>query len=493
MGRAIVSSHLAVAMLVGVAMSNAAFAQSTVLDGTATRSFHGLTSTGPRRFESNSEAQEAVNKVLSVLPSPHQIEAFVSDDPADVPNAEARIDPTGKRIIGFNRAFMRFLAAQAGNYWSLMGIAAHEIGHHVGNHNFLPTDCQTNNRLELEADFHAGFALGKLSVKLDEATSTMRTSPVVGGCSHPGREQRVLVMGQGWRQATGTVVVAGTPSATAAPTEATRSVTPVAPNVSRAPDLTAKAAATRAVDERKEKTALDSFKIKRNRDVYGFDIAKLPGLSRNTCAESCLKTPKCKGFSFDVWNGWCFLKDDMPASVLDPASVIAVRTDKPFPNLAAGPSEIYRLRRKKFVDRPLSSAPMASYEACYASCNETAACVAFTFGKDSNVCQMFANTDGYFYDEKFDSGFKRQQPPPAAPGPATATVRMVVEKDRIFKGNGYARHEDASQADCQALCLRDSICKAYEHTEKQKVCRLYAKEEQALPASGTDVAFKRTN
>lgn len=117
-------------------------AQETIIefDGSTARSFHGLVPTGPRRFISDGEAQTVVDKIVYFVPLRHKVIAFVTDDTRDVPNAEARIDAAGKRVIGFNSAFMQGLKKGADdNEWALVAIAAHELGHHAGNHN-LPSD-----------------------------------------------------------------------------------------------------------------------------------------------------------------------------------------------------------------------------------------------------------------------------------------------------------------------------------------------------------------
>lgn len=475
--------HLALAGLLG--LQTVSFAQTapptqTPAEGSSSRAFHAFTSTGPRRFESDSEAQGVVDKIVRFVPSRNAIKAFVTDDPATVPNAEARMSADKQHIVSFNRAFMREIQAKAGNYWSLFGIAAHEIGHHVGNHTFLPMDnCKLNNEVELEADYYAGFALGKMDVKRDDAVSTLRTLPANSSCSHPGRAERILVLVQGWTQASAGSAPQTSPAAAAAAVTATTSPA---------------------------KTAPDAFKIRLNRDVFGHDIDKASGLTQDGCAARCEKNAKCKGFSFDRWNGWCFLKDAMTNSQLDPAAVIAVRAADPFPSVATTPFDIYRLRRKKFNDQAFSSTPAASYEACQAQCSEAIACVAYTFAKTTTVCQLFKETVGYFYDENFDSGFKHQRTVPAsaaatpAAAPAagtpsapaqTASLRIEIEKGRYFKGDGYAKIEDKVLRDCEGLCLRDSRCQALEHIDKERVCRLYAKSEPAIPTPGTTVGYKR--
>ena len=196
-----------------------------------------------------------------------------------------------------------------------------------------------------------------------------------------------------------------------------------------------------------------------------------------------------------------FLKSDMAGSVLEPASVIAVRVGSSFPAVAQTPFEMRRLRRKKFNDAPISSASAASYEACEAQCQDRLECVAYTYARKTSTCQQFKETVGYFYDEGFDSGYKVQKPDGAivasaagrvpgggemadAPAPTAAAPagRIEPDTDKYFKGDGYAKHEDASWRDCEALCLRDARCQAIEHITRQRVCRLYAEPEPALAA-----------
>ncbi|MEQ1713252.1 MAG: PAN domain-containing protein, partial [Hyphomicrobium sp.] len=319
-------------------------------DGKSVRSFHGLTPTGPRRFKTDGEAQIVVDRIVTYVPMRHGVKAFVTDDVTEVPNAEARIDKNGKRVIGFNRAFMQGLKKGVANEWPLVGIAAHEIGHHAGNHNFLPMDnCKLNNEVELEADFYAGFALGKMLVKLDDATSALHQLPKDADCEHPGRLERIAVAKEGWQKATG-VTIAGAEKVA---------------NLEKA--VTFEKAAAASVSRVRAAASIDTgsrFKLRKNRDVHGHDIEKSPGVSFDQCAQKCERNAKCKGFSFDRWNGWCFLKDAMPGSVLDPASVIAVKAGVEFPNVSTVPFEMHRLRRKRFGDKPASTAPAETYELC---------------------------------------------------------------------------------------------------------------------------------
>lgn len=258
----------------------------------------------------------------------------------------------------------------------------------------LPTTCKVNNEVELEADFYSGFALGKMQVSMDDAISALRQLPASASCTHPGRLERIGVLKNGWQQATAVVVAKA------------EDVAPIA------------AAAKESVSNVRAAAQIDvgsRFKFRKNRDVHGHDIERSPGVSFDECAQKCEKNAKCKGFSFDRWNGWCFLKDAMPGSLIDPASIIGVKAKVDFPLVSKSMFDVHRLRGKRFNDKPNATTQTPTYEACQRQCTERTDCIAYTFSKVENTCQMFKETVGYFVDARFDSGYKRQ-----APG-ATAT------------------------------------------------------------------------
>jgi hypothetical protein len=390
------------AFLIATATSVRAQEKEIVIEfsGGTVRNFHGDLPAHTRRYRTNSDAQMVVDRITFYVPIMHEVLAFVTDDTNDVPNAEARLDTQRRRVIGFNRAFMSGLkAAAGGNEWALVSIAAHELGHHAGSHIFLPSDCKLDPMLELEADFFSGFALGKMGVKLDDALSALRILPDGTGCTHPARPQRISVLREGWQKATAPPPTS--PSAGISRTPASKG-TVAAPLKKEAAKSVAKvrAAAQISVGSR--------FRLRKNRDVYGHDITRTPGVSLDQCAKECEANAKCKGFGFDRWNGWCFLKDSMPGSVLDPASIIGVKANVEFPLVSKVLPNMYRLRGKRFEDKPDESGKTATYEECERNCMDSTSCVAFTYVKANNICQSFRETLGHFIDARFDSGFKRQ-------------------------------------------------------------------------------------
>jgi len=490
------------------------------------RPFHTFGAVG-RSFRSDNEARDIVVRIKSALNIPDEIITCMSESP-EYDNAHAFINPRDRRrYIVFSQNWMNQLRAATSNYWSLIGIAAHEVGHHAARHELTPsiTSCDLNHIIELYADYYSGLALGKLGAKEDDAVSAMRRMPIIGGCSHPDRERRVAMAQQGWREAT-SATATGTPIASAdgpatgvGATRETATARGAAPRTrgraaaaaESVPGAAAPALANRAAQALQQVTAsygaASRFRLRNNRDIHGHDLARVIGVTIGACADACEKNAACKGFSFDRWNGWCFLKDAMPASVLDPASTIGVREGTDFPNVAKIEAEMLNLRRRKFTDTPLRVIADTEVERCSEICDEELSCVAYTTERRTKVCHLFRQTEGHYADEGYDSGFKRQLPQTASgsvartrssrsvgsstgsstgEGPAALTRETATG----FAGTGYDRHEDASYADCEVLCRRDARCKALEHVERTKVCRLYDATPAKKPGEGSVVAIK---
>jgi len=150
-------------------------------------------------FTSNDEARQVLDKVLSTagfLPQRFEIKA------ADVDNALACEDHGSSiRYILFNPSWIRGLTAGASNneYWTRVGILAHEVGHHALNH-YLEGD-ESNPRFELEADEFAGAIMAKMGATVRQAQSAFGLPGMCsqeGGGDHPKCADRIAAVAKGW-------------------------------------------------------------------------------------------------------------------------------------------------------------------------------------------------------------------------------------------------------------------------------------------------------
>ena len=78
---------------------------------------------------------------------------------AGTDSAEAFFEKKGdkeERLILYNAEFMQAIARKDKNYWSMVAILAHELGHHIRFHTVIQGH---DHKFELEADYQAGFIL----------------------------------------------------------------------------------------------------------------------------------------------------------------------------------------------------------------------------------------------------------------------------------------------------------------------------------------------
>jgi hypothetical protein len=180
-------------------------------------------------FDSVDEANEVVRRItVSVGVVSPNFTVLASDQ---LGNAAAWIGGN-KRYIGYQPAFMKSILTKAGkNYFSLIGIVAHEVGHHFLGHT---TDDLTaaasqaqpggrgliglaqgvkeadwlaqRRRDELDADYFSGFVLAKLGATKAEASGWLAAVPDPGeGGTHPRNSERKAKIEEGWTEATGKV------------------------------------------------------------------------------------------------------------------------------------------------------------------------------------------------------------------------------------------------------------------------------------------------
>lgn len=351
------------------------------------------------RLEHDEDAHKLVAEVLSYFGiGSFTWEVLLAPDDKDTAHAMAKFIPAGpRRQIIFNQKFMNQLAVESSR-WAQYCVASHEIGHllraHLERHAIKLYDA------ELEADFYCGFVLGKMGASYDHTVGSIGWFS--GSPGYPPREERVAQIGHGWTDATGLsagserVVLWQSDNTLVAQGITGPDPTPVANNPA---------------------PLLAKYDYKNNRDLYGYDIAftngraGIPGLNLEQCVRRCDETAACKAFSFDKWNGWCFLKSDVSTSLLDPPSILGVKAPGELPKVSKGPALLLKLVGKRFRDKPRRITKAVDAESCRSICADDLNCVAFSFVKSlppEEACFLFDRSEGYYADENAVSGYKRQ-------------------------------------------------------------------------------------
>jgi hypothetical protein len=242
---------------------------------------------------------------------------------------------------------------------------------------------------EREADYHAGFVIGRMGAPYERTIDVVRWLPGAEAGGYPSRAQRLCEIGRGWRDAKRLEAIA-------------------------AVDAADSGGGALVCEDRQPDPA--RFQLRANRDIHGHDIRiagrpGIPGIDLAACAARCEAMPACKAFSFDRWHGWCFLKDRIVESLVDPPSVIGVKRPAALPGVSqSARGQIIVVRNRRFHDAPREPPRTAdTFDACKGRCNATTNCVAFSYMKTSRMCSIFDKTVGHYIDDRADSGYKRQE------------------------------------------------------------------------------------
>lgn len=147
-----------------------------------------------------------------------------------------------------------------------------------------------------------------------------------------------------------------------------------------------------------------------NRDLWGGDLTILKDSDLQRCVSACNSESSCRGYSFDKWNRYCFLKSEIGVLLVDPRSTSGVREHVQIPPMASSPLKMERFRGRMFPGAAYKEPSFSSFESCEAGCRQEEACIAFTFRKNDRICQLFSSTGEYLANSLADSGIKRQQP-----------------------------------------------------------------------------------
>ncbi len=288
------------ALSVGLVLSafagpaNAQFIIDHETSGKKLRGLHGPAAPRIKRsFESDREAATTFREILAATGIPGVADRIHVRASAETANAEAQIGEDGQRYIFYNSTFMRELGAKTRQYWALVFVIAHEVGHHIAGH--LDFAGQ-NHRVELEADRYAGFILGRMGANHDEAIAAVGAIGAggAGTDTHPPRDQRVQIVSLGWNDGAGpqraraeaVPTPAPPPPMAQPPTQAQPAPAPQ-PRPTAALKPPTAAPATPANYAFRVHTRLD-----------GKVVSTAPRADVETCRKSCDEAAGCVGYQF---------------------------------------------------------------------------------------------------------------------------------------------------------------------------------------------------
>jgi uncharacterized protein (TIGR02145 family) len=163
-----------------------------------------------RQFNSDKEVERLVTRILGLynVDNSYTVSACIRID-----NCVATKDDKGRPYLLYNPDFLKkikvfsFIRSDIPTKtedWEVMLVLAHEIGHHLNNHDTNPHPDLTSRDMELKADETAGFLLYLLNAPdLLTAQKGLRVPqmPEDGSYTHPPRRYRLEAFKKGWDKA----------------------------------------------------------------------------------------------------------------------------------------------------------------------------------------------------------------------------------------------------------------------------------------------------
>lgn len=184
------------AMAQAVAIGESCIASYSAEELPASFSFNDKPNLAP------TDAEEIVIDILHSVGMARRITAHPSSELRTACAATVRAD--SRRVIYYGPEWLHEYAK--GDYWIMVGILAHEIGHHVNAHG--PTDGLNPWQREIEADEFLGNVVRLLGGTVDDAVRVVAFEPVEGSKTHPNRPVRIAMVKEGF----GPAAAATTPS-----------------------------------------------------------------------------------------------------------------------------------------------------------------------------------------------------------------------------------------------------------------------------------------
>lgn len=156
-------------------------------------------------FESATEADSIVTEILNAVSLEKNFTLLASN----CANALATVNG-GERYILYSTAFLEQFKSDAHTRWAAYSVLAHEIGHHLNNHNFAEADPGKRKKMELEADKFSGGVLRLLGAKLEDAQAGLENFAVeTGSLTHPPKSARREAITVGWKKQNEKLAAAG--------------------------------------------------------------------------------------------------------------------------------------------------------------------------------------------------------------------------------------------------------------------------------------------
>lgn len=147
--------------------------------------------------EPKEEAIKAVEFISEILGINADFEVYAATfKPGASPIAYAK--GCGENYIVYDK-YILFVSEQKSMTWVDVGVLAHEIIHHTSGATYQETG--SIKELEREADTGSGHIIRMMGGSLEQAKSYSVLLNIKESATHPGREERIEAITEGWERA----------------------------------------------------------------------------------------------------------------------------------------------------------------------------------------------------------------------------------------------------------------------------------------------------
>ena len=148
-------------------------------------------------YDPSDEAQQIIGRITAVM----GLDQNFTIKSANVANALATTEGRNRYVL-YSTTFLENFKRDAQTQWAAYCVLAHEIGHHLNNHDFAENDPKRRKLMELAADRFAGNILQKMGASLEQAQAGINSFSLTGESNtHPPKSARLEAVANGWKQA----------------------------------------------------------------------------------------------------------------------------------------------------------------------------------------------------------------------------------------------------------------------------------------------------
>jgi hypothetical protein len=149
-----------------------------------------------------------------------------------------------------------------------------------------------------------------------------------------------------------------------------------------------------------------------NRDMYGGDYVRLESASLSECEARCGADARCRAYTFNKWQGVCFLKSEVGSIRIEPQGITGIAASQEVKH-APQAAFIQKNPGRQFSDGAYKIFRSVDYRSCSNECLADAQCLGFNFDRAKRSCSLMQSLTKPTVASATDAGIKLQRSPSA--------------------------------------------------------------------------------